>query len=84
MEFYMATITVKNIPPEIYDKLKQVAESSHRSINSEVIACIELAVHSQRVDPDLLLANARRLRARTASHSVTDDEFNRAKNDGRL
>ena len=55
-------ITVKNIPVEIYEKLKRAAEISHRSINSEIIACIERAVCSQEIDPDLLLANARRLR----------------------
>ncbi len=80
----MATITVKNIPPEIYEKLKRSAESSHRSINSEIIACIERAVRSQQVNPDLLLANAQKLRAKTASHPITDKAFTQAKNSGRL
>ena len=80
----MPTITVKNIPPEIYQKLKQSANSSHRSINSEIIACIERAVRSQQVNPDLLLANARTLRVRTASFPITDDEFTQAKNANRL
>ncbi len=80
----MPTITVKNIPPEIYEKLKQSAASSHRSINSEIISCIERAVRSQQVNPDLLLANARKLRAKTASHPITDNEFTQAKNSGRL
>jgi hypothetical protein len=80
----MPTITVKNIPPELYEKLKRSAEMSHRSINSEIIACIERAVRSQPIDRDLLLANARRLRRRTASHPTTDDQFSQAKNAGRL
>lgn len=79
----MPTVTVKNIPPEIYEKLKQTAQSSHRSINSEIIACIERAVRSQPVNPERLLESARRLRMKTASHPVTDDEFTRAKNSGR-
>jgi len=79
----MPTITVKNIPPEIYEKLKQSAEMSHRSINSEIIACIERAVRSQQVNPDLLLANARKLRIKTASHPITDSEFTQAKTSGR-
>ena len=33
----MPTITVKNIPSDIYEKLKKSAEISHRSINSEII-----------------------------------------------
>ena len=80
----MATITVKNIPPEIYEKLKLSAQQSRRSINSEIIACIERAVRSQPVNPDLLLANAQKLRAKTASYKISDSEFNRLKSEGRL
>jgi antitoxin FitA len=79
----MTTITVKNIPTEIYEKLKQSAQLSRRSINSEIIACIERAVRSQIVNPDLLLANARKLRAKTASCSIDDDEYTQAKTAGR-
>jgi plasmid stability protein len=77
------TITVKNIPPEIYEKLKQSAQSNHRSINREIITCIERAVRSQPVNPSELLAAARQLRLKTASHPISDSEFNRAKNSGR-
>ncbi|MCX5645889.1 MAG: Arc family DNA-binding protein [Phycisphaerae bacterium] len=80
----MPTITVKNIPVEVYEKLKRVAEVSHRSINSEIIACIERAVCSQEVNPDLLLANARKLRAKTASHPIKEREFAQAKTTGRV
>jgi antitoxin FitA len=79
----MPTITVKNIPLDIYEKLKQSAAISHRSINSEIIACIERAVRSQPVNPDLFLANARTLREKTASYRITDVEFNQAKSTGR-
>ena len=80
----MPTVTVKNIPVEIYEKLKRAAEISHRSINSEVIACIEQAVGSREVNPDLLLANARKLQAKTGAHPITHREFTRAKTAGRL
>jgi plasmid stability protein len=79
----MPTITVKNIPADIYEKLKQSAETSHRSINSEIIACIERAVRSQPIDPELLLVIARKLRVKTASHPIGDLEFNQAKDSGR-
>jgi plasmid stability protein len=79
----MPTITVKNIPDEIYEKLRRAAEISHRSINSEIIACIERVVGSQEINPDLLLANARKLRAKTAGHPITDRDFAQAKAVGR-
>jgi plasmid stability protein len=80
----MPTITVKNIPVEVYEKLKRAAQISHRSMNSEIIACIERAVCSQEINPDLLLANARKLRTKTTSYPITDKEFAQAKTTGRL
>ena len=64
----MPSITVKNIPPDTYALPKQSAEANRRSINREVIACIERAVCSQPVNPELLLARARSLREKTAAY----------------
>ncbi len=79
----MPMISVENISPEIYEKLKRAAEISHRSINREIIACIERAVCSQPTDPNQLLANARKLRAQTAAHPIADRQLTRAKAAGR-
>lgn len=79
----MATITVKNIPPVIYEKLKQSAKANHRSINSEVIASIERSVSSISIQPEQLLAAARELRMLSVSHLITDEEFTSFKNTGR-
>ena len=80
----MATVTVKNIPDELYERLKTVAEINRRSINSEIIVCIENAVTSRRINPDEVLENARRLRQLTAGHGISNEEFNQAKAAGRL
>ena len=79
----MPNFTVKNIPPELFARLKQRAESNHRSLNSEIILCIEQAVGSFRVDPQAFLATARRLREKTALYTVTEEELIKAKNEGR-
>jgi len=79
----MPTITVKNIPPELYTRLKQAAQANHRSINSEIIACIERVVSSQPLDASAILYKARSLREKTASYVITDEEFNQAKDTGR-
>jgi plasmid stability protein len=85
LEVYaMATVTVKNIPDELYERLKTAAEINRRSINSEIIVCIENAVTSRRINPDEVLENARRLRQLTADHSISDEELNQAKAEGRL
>ena len=80
----MATVTVKNIPDELYERLRTVAEINRRSINSEIIVCIENAVTSRRINLDEVLENARRLRQLTSSHRISDEEFNQAKAEGRL
>jgi plasmid stability protein len=82
--FYMATVTVKNIPDELYDRLKSVAAINRRSINSEIIMCIENNVISRRINLDEVLENARQLRQLTAGHLISDKAFNNAKKEGRL
>jgi plasmid stability protein len=79
----MATITVKNIPDDLYELLKRSAKANRRSINSEIIVCIESAVRSQEIDPVKALSRARMLRERTAEYVITDDEFTQAKRTGR-
>jgi antitoxin FitA len=79
----MATVTVKNIPDELYERLKSVAEINRRSINSEIIMCIENTVISRRINLDEVLENARQLRQLTAGHPITDEEFHQAKTEGR-
>ena len=75
----MATITVKRIPEELFERLKASAKANRRSINSEIIVCIEHAVTSRKVDPELLIAGARELREHTAGYAIDDDTFNQAK-----
>jgi antitoxin FitA len=79
----MATITVKNIPDEVYERLKQLAEVNRRSINSEIIVCIEKAVGVSRFDPHDYIAEARLLRERVSGYVISDEAFNEAKRAGR-
>jgi antitoxin FitA len=79
----MPTITLKNIPPDLYDLLKQSAAANHRSINGEILTCIERAVRGRRVNPEVLLDRARRLRQKTKDHPITDNELRTAKQMGR-
>jgi len=79
----MPTITVKNVPTELYKRLRRSAKAHHRSINSEVIAYIEPAVGYRRLDPESVISRARALREKTKTYRVTDDEFTDAKAAGR-
>ena len=79
----MATFTLKNIPADLYESLKLQAAVNRRSINSEIIACIESAVKSRAVDHEELLVRARRLRERSGDYRIGDVEFSRLKRTGR-
>lgn len=79
----MATMTLKNVPDDLYEQLRQSAERHRRSLNSEAIVCLERALRSERVDPDALLLRARRQRARTPDVFVTDSELRAARDEGR-
>ena len=79
----MANLTVKNIPDELYERLKSVAQINRRSLNSEIIVCIENAVGSRKIDITETLARARRIRQFTADHPISEEEFNLAKAEGR-
>lgn len=58
-----ATMTLKNIPDAVYDRLKQSAEIHHRSMNSEAIVCLETVLIPARITTEERLARARALRA---------------------
>ena len=57
-----ATMTLKNIPDEVYDRLKLAAEANRRSMNSEAIVCLETVLLPARVTTADRLARARALR----------------------
>ena len=79
----MPTVTVKNIPEDLYEHVKQSAGANHRSINREIIACLERALHGRRFAPETLLARARHLREKTSKHPITDAKLTKAKTAGR-
>lgn len=80
----MRNITVKNIPDDVYDQLKQSAKINRRSINQEIIVCIESSVQGTVIEPQQFLENARRLRKKTAGHPISNVELNRIKGIERL
>ena len=79
----MPSITLKEIPVKLHDKLKLRAKEHRRSLNSEVIDLLEAALEPRKVNVDEILAAARRFRS-TLTFEATDEEINDAKRKGRL
>ena len=78
----MPSITVKNILDSIYNKLKKKAKAQHRSMNSEIIACLEQTVERKRVSPDEILRQARMMRKKVKG-SFSAEEIQDAIDQGR-
>ncbi|HEY2993274.1 MAG TPA: DNA-binding protein [Methylomirabilota bacterium] len=79
----MATLTIKNVPEKLVRRLKTQASLHRRSLNLEVIACLESATGATPVDPDALLAIARAIRPTPVGIRLTDRVIEDAINRGR-
>jgi len=77
------TLTLKNIPDEVYERLKASAEAHRRSLNSEAIVCLEAVLLPGRVDPDERLARARALRATLPKGKFEARDIGAMKREGR-
>lgn len=79
----MASLTIKNIPDNLYEHLKQAANAHHRSINSELIHCLERSLMPTKLSAVDLKDAAKLLRGRVMTQSIDADEINAAKTEGR-
>ena len=68
----MPTLTIKNVPDRLVRRLKTQATLHRRSLNLEVIVCLEATADAVPVDPDTLLARARAVRRTPAGIRLTD------------
>lgn len=75
----MPNVNVKNLPKEIHRRLKERARRNHRSLNSELIVCLQEAVMPRRVDPEEAAERIRTLRARFRGPALQDEDIARLK-----
>jgi len=79
----MPALTIKNIPDDLYDRLKEAARTHRRSLNSEILYCVERVLVPYKVDAPEHLAMARKIREKTAGYTLSDEFLDSAKNAGR-
>ncbi len=79
----MATITLKNIPDDLHERLKTSARSHHRSINSEIINCLEAILKTEKITPENRIARLRSIRPRIDPYAVSTDDIQQAIDEGR-
>jgi len=76
-------ITLKGIPDDVYDRLKVSADANRRSVNSEVIACLETLLLPKKSSAMQHLVAIRALRARLPADGFNHDDIDRLKREGR-
>jgi plasmid stability protein len=79
----MSTLTIKNLPPELYERLKQSAERNRRSLNREIIVCLEKALLERPRDTEEILKRVTALRKQLRVRPLTEEILRQAKNEGR-
>lgn len=77
------TLTLKNIPDVVYERLKQSAALHRRSLNSEAIVCLETALVPVYVRPEERVERARMLRAELPLKTYAVEVIDTAKREGR-
>jgi plasmid stability protein len=77
------SVNVKNISRDLHRRLKERAERNHRSLNSEIIACLQEAVTPRRIDPEEAAERLRALRARLSGPLLTDEDIVRLRSEKR-
>lgn len=79
----MPALTIKGMPDPLYRRLKKRAAEHRRSLNSEILFCLERAVAAETVDSRTALARADALRQRLRVPRLTDARLRKAKAAGR-
>lgn len=80
---HMPAITVKRIPQELYERLKESARIHRRSINSEILVCLERVLLTRKVDPKNFISRIEGLQTSLSLPPLTDDFLSEVKNAGR-
>jgi plasmid stability protein len=78
----MANLTIKGIPEDLYQLLKQRAGEHRRSISREVLACLQERLGSRRLEPAEMLARVDAVRTRLRMRPWTLDELRQARDAG--
>ena len=80
----MPSITIKNVPDELHQKLKKISAANHRSINAEIIHILSENLEEKIELPSLTsLTEIRSLRTATARNYLTEAEIEKLKAEGR-
>lgn len=76
-------LSLKNVPLEVYERLKTSARQNRRSLNSEILARLEQSAQPAPAPVDELLARIRAVRATLPQGKAKAKDIRRLINEGR-
>lgn len=79
----MPTLTLRNIPDPVYEKLKALAQRNRRSLNSEAVTRLEMSIDAPAQDIEAEIARVRRLHKLYKGPPQTPAQIDAAINAGR-
>ena len=79
----MPALTIKDISDSLYQQLTIAAEFHSRSVNSEVIACLEKILTPTKITPIDRLSRIEQLRSGIKINNITPENIEQAINSGR-
>ena len=78
-----ATITLKNVPDDVYQRLKVSADIHRRSLNGEAIVCLETMLFPKKIAASERLMRARELRSSLVPAKFKARDIDTLKREGR-
>jgi len=79
----MPSLTIKNIPDDLYHELKYIAKQHHRSINSEVIVSLKRILLPNQISSEDTLRSIQTLRSQIRPNVITTDDIDQSIHEGR-
>lgn len=71
----MATLTLRNIPDPVYERLKAFADRNRRSLNNEAVTRLERSVGGAVLDVEAEIARVERLHKLYKGPPVTPEKL---------
>lgn len=79
----MPALTIKNIPESLHEQLKSAADLHRRSINSEVLVCLEKVLIAKKINTNDRLKRIEQLRGSIKPNNISLDDIDHAIQNGR-
>ena len=79
----MADVTLKDVPESLYRRLEKEAQNHGWPVDREALICLATYFEGDRMRAPLTLEEIRSARSHLAQIHLTDQDLERARNEGR-